>query len=135
MNFYKKINLIIQGSGNLKLGKNGNLGSFCVIGVNENITIGKYVMVAESVSIRDTDHNFEDVSIPMRNQGVITDPIKIEDDVWIGHGAVITKGVTIGKGAIIGSNAVVTKDVPEYAIVGGVPARIIKYRNSTIYNL
>ena len=72
--------------------------------------------------------NFQDINIPMKNQGIHTSPIIIEDDVWIGYGAVITKGVTIRKGAIIGANAVVTKDVPEYAIVGGVPAKIIKYR-------
>ena len=65
----------------------------------------------------------------MKNQGIHTSPIIIEDDVWVGYGAVITKGVTISKGAIIGANAVVTKDVPKYAIVGGVPAKIIKYRS------
>ena len=54
-------------------------------------------------------------------------PIKIHDNVWIGERAIILKGVTIGKGAIIAIGAVVTKDVPEYAIVAGNPARIVKY--------
>jgi len=79
--------------------------------------------------LRDTNHNFDRLDIPMKNQGFNTAPIIIEDDVWIGHGCVITQGVTIGKGAIVGSNAVVTKDVPELAIVGGVPAKLIKYRS------
>jgi len=87
-------------------------------------------MIADAVSIRDTNHNFKNINIPMRNQGINTSPIIIKDDVCIGYGAVINKGVTIGQGAIIGANAVVTKDVPEFAIVGGVPAKIIKYRNS-----
>ena len=123
-------NVIIQGSGNLEIGERTFIGSFSIIGVNEQIIIGKDVMIADSVSIRDTNHNFKNINIPMRNQGINTSPIIIKDDVWIGYGAVINKGVTIGQGAIIGANAVVTKDVPEFAIVGGVPAKIIKYRNS-----
>lgn len=127
---FLKENLIIQGSGRFELGENSYLSSYCVIGVNEYISIGKDVMIADAVSIRDTNHNFKNINIPMRNQGIHTSPIIIKDNVWIGYGAVINKGVTIGQGAIIGANAVVTKDVPEFAIVGGVPAKIIKYRNS-----
>ena len=126
---FLKENIIIQGSGKFILGENSYLSSYCVIGVNESISIGKNVMIADAVSIRDTNHNFQDINIPMKNQGINTSPIIIEDDVWVGYGAVITKGVTIRKGVIIGANAVVTKDVPEYAIVGGVPAKIIKYRS------
>ncbi|MEO2082246.1 MAG: acyltransferase [Leeuwenhoekiella sp.] len=123
-----KRNVIIQGSGEIYLGENSYISSFSVIGANESIFIGKNVMIADGVSIRDTDHNFENLDIPMINQGIVTAPIVIKDNVWIGYGAVITKGVTIESGAIIAANAVVTKDVPENAIVGGVPARILKYR-------
>jgi len=121
-------NVVIQGSGTLTIGQRSYIGSFSVIGVNEKITIGKNVMIADNISLRDTDHLFERIDIPMNQQGIMTAPIKIEDDVWIGHGVVITKGVTIGTGAIIGAGAVVTKDVPPYAIVTGIPARVIKYR-------
>ena len=120
--------VVIQGSGHFSMGEHSFLNEFCVIGVNESIKIGKNVMVATAVSIRDTDHNFNSLEKPMQNQGFTTAPVVIEDDVWIGHGAVITKGVTIGSGAIIGANAVVTKDVPSRAIVGGVPAKLIRYR-------
>lgn len=119
---------IIQGSSRIKIGNNSFIGQFSVIGCNESIYIGKDVMIAQSVSIRDTDHVFSSLDIPMSEQGISTSPVIIEDDVWIGHGAVITKGVRIGKGAVIGANAVVTKDVPENAIVGGVPAKVIKFR-------
>lgn len=118
----------IQGFGTLELGQYSYISSFCVIGVNEYISIGKNVMIADGVSIRDTDHNFTDLSVSMLHQGITTSPITIKDNVWIGYGAVITKGITIESGAIIGANAVVTKDVPQNAIVGGVPAKIIKYR-------
>jgi acetyltransferase-like isoleucine patch superfamily enzyme len=127
-NAFLKPDVIIQGAGELTIGEGSYISSFCVIGVNEEVNIGNDVMIADSVSIRDTDHQFGELSLPIKYQGITTAPIIIEDDVWIGYGAVITKGTTIGKGAIIGANAVVTKNVPPYAIVGGVPAKIIKYR-------
>ncbi|WP_150828320.1 MULTISPECIES: CatB-related O-acetyltransferase [unclassified Mesorhizobium] len=64
---------------------------------------------------------------PIENGGKKTG-VRIGNDVWIGHDAIITSGVTLGDGAVVGANAVVTKDVPPYAIVGGVPAKIIRYR-------
>lgn len=120
--------VIIQGSNLLEIGERTYIGEYSVIGVNEKITIGKNVMIAQAVSIRDTDHNFNDIKRPMRDQGIKTQPIVINDDVWIGYGAVITKGITIGKGAIIGANSVVTKDVLPNTIVAGVPAKKIKSR-------
>lgn len=123
-----KHDVIIQGTGSFSIGENSYVSSFSVIGVNEKISIGKNVMIANAVSIRDTDHVFDDITKPMRDQGLVTAPVVIEDDVWIGHGAVITKGVTIGTGAVVAANAVVTKDVPKNTIVGGVPAKTIKER-------
>jgi len=123
-----KRDVILQGSGEIYLGEKSFIGSFSVVGSNESVRIGKNVMIAQGVSIRDTDHNFTDLDKPMINQGIVTAPIIVKDNVWIGYGAVITKGVTIESGAIIAANAVVTKDVPANAIVGGVPARILKYR-------
>lgn len=119
----------IQGSGTLVLGKNSYISSFSVIGVNQYIEIGDNVMMADSISIRDTDHNFKNLEIDMINQGFSTSPVIIRNNVWIGHGAVITKGVTINEGAIIAANAVVTKDVPANSIVGGVPAKLMKRRD------
>lgn len=124
-----KSTVIIQGSGTLVIGENSYISSFCVIGVNNSITIGKNVMIADGVSIRDTDHNFSDINIDIIKQGKSTQPITIQDNVWIGHGAVITKGVTIHSGAIIAANAVVTKDVAKNTVVGGVPAKLLKHRD------
>jgi acetyltransferase-like isoleucine patch superfamily enzyme len=85
-------------------------------------------MIAQLVSIRDTDHGYKRMDIPMNQQGIETDSVAIGNDVWIGHGVLITKGVTIGEGAIVAGGAVVTKDVPAFTIVGGVPAKLIKQR-------
>ena len=123
-------NVLFQGSGQLIFGKNSYIGSNSVIGVNERITIGENVMMSQAVSIRDTDHRFDRFDIPMSRQGIVTSPIVIEDDVWLGYGVVITKGVTIGTGSIVAANAVVTKNVEPYSIVGGVPAKVIKNRKN-----
>ncbi|MBR76462.1 MAG: acetyltransferase [Flavobacteriales bacterium] len=87
-------------------------------------------MIAQAVTIRDTDHNFNSIDLPMIKQGITTSSVLIDDDVWIGHGVIITKGVKIGKGSIIAAGAVVTKDIPAYSIAGGVPARVIKKREN-----
>ena len=120
--------VVIQGIGKLVLGDRSYISEYSTIGVNYSITIGKDVMIATNVSIRDTDHVYDNFDVCMNKQGINTEPIIIEDNVWICHGAVVTKGVNIGTGAIVAANAVVTKDVPENALVAGVPAKVIKYR-------
>ena len=119
---------MIQGSSRIVFGERTFCGEFCVFGVNESVMIGADVMIAQAVTIRDTDHAFEAVSVPMMDQGITTAPVIIGDNVWIGHGATILKGIRIGRGAIVAAGAVVNKDVPEYAIVGGVPAKVIRMR-------
>jgi acetyltransferase-like isoleucine patch superfamily enzyme len=119
---------LIQGSGVITFGAGSFCGAFCVFGVNESITIGRDVLIAQAVTVRDTNHAFSGTDRPMAVQGIVTSPVVIEDDVWIGHGAVILKGVRIGKGSIVAAGAVVTKDVSMYSIVGGVPAKVIGSR-------
>lgn len=94
------------------------------------VTIGKYVLIGQNCNIMSVNHAFSDYKKPIALQGIITGPIRIEDDVWIGANVTVLPNVVIHKGAIIGSNAVVTKDVEAYSIVGGVPAKFIKYRFS-----
>ena len=123
-------NTLIQGSGNITFGKGTFCGEMCIFGCNERISIGDKVMIAQCVTIRDTDHNFSDNSVPMVEQGISTKPVKVEDNVWLGHGAVILKGVTIGTGAIVAAGAVVNCDVPANSIYGGIPAKKIGERQS-----
>lgn len=105
------------------------------------LEIGNYCSIADDVNfLLAGEHNMSYIStFPfMRytpDQKVLSDSLSkgkiiIEDDVWIGYGATILSGVTVGQGAVIATRAVVTKNVPEYAIVGGVPAKVIKYRFS-----
>lgn len=94
------------------------------------LKIGSFVMIGPNCNIITANHGFSDSSRPMMFQGVVSGPVEIGDDVWLGANAVILPNVKIGRGAIIGANAVVTDNVPAFAIVGGVPAKLIKYRFS-----
>jgi maltose O-acetyltransferase len=93
------------------------------------ITIGADVMMGPDVVILTTNHIFENTDIPMDQQGIANElPVTIEDDVWIGTRVIILPGRHIGRGSIIGAGSVVTKDIPPFAIVGGNPAKVIRYR-------
>ena len=112
-----------------------SLGNNSGIGINASIsgtvTIGDNVMMGPECTIYCRNHKFDRIDIPMCEQGFEEErPVTISDDVWIGGHVIILPGINIGKGAIIGAGAIVTKDVPEYAIVGGNPAKIIKYRTA-----
>jgi acetyltransferase-like isoleucine patch superfamily enzyme len=99
--------------------------------ISANVEIGPFVLFAANVAIVGADHEIDRLGVPMRfsNRAAIDERLTvIEDDVWVGHGAIIMAGTRIGRGAVIAAGAVVTKDVPPYAIVGGVPAKIIRYR-------
>lgn len=112
---------------NISVGDNSGLGVNCKI--QQNVMIGNDVMMGEDVIILTNSHKFDDCNVPMRLQGFKEiKGVVIEDDVWIGVRVIILPGVRIGKGSIIGAGSVVTKDVKNYSIVGGVPAKLIRYR-------
>jgi len=116
----------------LRVGNNSNIGPFAYIGCSGMITIGNNVMISPRVSIYAENHNFSRTDIPMKEQGVTREEVIIEDDCWIAANSVILAGVTVGRGSIVSAGSVVTKDVPPYSVVGGVPAKIIKTRNEYI---
>jgi len=110
-----------------------SLGDYSGIGINARIngtcTIGDYVMMGTDVVVITRNHAFEQTDIPMMFQGFSEEhPVVIGNDVWIGDRVLILPGVHVGEGSIIAAGAVVTHDVPPYAIVGGVPARVISMR-------
>lgn len=112
----------------LSVGNGSNIGAYSYIGCSGYIEIGENVMMGPRVNLMAENHNFDRTDIPMKEQGVTRSFIKIEDDVWLGVGSTVTAGVTVGKGSIIAAGAVVTKDVPPFSIVGGVPASILRER-------
>lgn len=125
----------------VSVGKN-TYGRLRIISFNDShkLRIGNFVSMADDITfLLDSDHYLNHVStFPMKVQvtkelqmeAISKGDIIVDDDVWIGYGATILSGVHIGQGAVVAAGAVVTKDVPPYAIVGGVPAKVIKYRFS-----
>ena len=113
----------------LKIGDNVKIGkNFKLIGFDAPVTIGKNTSVAFDVVMITDQGVYDNKNRLVREQGYNQAPITIGEEVVIGGRAWIMRGVTIGKGTFIGANAIVTKDVPPYAIVGGIPAKILKFR-------
>lgn len=106
------------------------IGDFTRVGLHCTVigpvSIGSHVNLAQGITVSALNHNFDDTDLRIDQQGVSTQEVCIADDVWIGANAVITAGVHIGRHAVVAAGAVVTKDVPEYCVVAGVPAKIIK---------
>ena len=118
---------INNGVGDVLIGNNCGIGlSNVIIGP---VKMGNYVMLAQNIVVSGLNHGYEDVTLPPRVQKVVTKQITIEDNVWIGANCVITAGVTIGKHAVIGAGSVVTKDIPQFSVAVGNPARVIKKYN------
>ena len=106
------------------------IGDHTRIGLHNTIIgpveIGSHVNLAQGITVTALNHNFDDSEKRIDEQGVSTNPVTIEDDVWIGANAVILPGVTIGNHCVVAAGAVVTKDAPPHSLVAGVPAKVIK---------
>ncbi len=109
----------------LKVGKGSSIGWFSLVDARGSITIGDNVTVASYCKLITAKHDIEDPFFKS-----IEEPIVIEDYAWICTGATILGGVKIGRGAVVMAGAVVTKDVPPMTVVGGVPAKFVKGRNT-----
>lgn len=113
----------------LRISDSVDIGTRSRISSGKNILIEKDVLTGPNVFISDQDHRYDMVGIPISKQGVIMkegNGIHIKEGAWIGTNSVIIGNITIGKGSVIAANSVVTKDVLDYSVVGGVPAKIIK---------
>lgn len=121
---------IVAKHGTILIGADSYIGSGVVIVCRQSIEIGPDALIAEQVIIRDQDHAFAALDRPIREQGFEVAPVSIGPDVWLGAGTAVLKGVSIGAGAVTGAGSVVTRDVPDLAVVAGVPARVLSYRGT-----
>src|SRR5690606_23721319 len=116
-------------NGDISFGEYCTVNPFCVIyGMSGGLEIGNAVRIATQTVIIPANHIFDDPDKDIRLQGIESNGIKIEDDVWLGAGVRVLDGVTIKKGSVVAAGSVVTKDISEFSVVGGVPARVIKKR-------
>lgn len=115
----------MPGSG-IKIGKDSLVGEYTVIRGQGGVEIGDRVYTSPFTQIIAVNHVFDDPEQPFIDQGITAEGIRIEDDVWIGSGAIITDGVRVGQGAVVAAGAVVTQDVPAHAVVAGIPAKKIR---------
>lgn len=122
--------LTIECEGCLSIGDRTIFGHHCTLASIEAVIIGEDCLIAEMVSIRDHDHCFDHLHIPIREQEAVTAPVQIGRNVWLGAKVTVTRGVTIGDNCIVGANAVVTHDIPANAIAVGIPAKVIRMRDT-----
>jgi acetyltransferase-like isoleucine patch superfamily enzyme len=108
----------------LKIGNNCSIGRFAHINAYEKVVLEDFVLISDRVHISDVSHIYRNENIPIMNQGAeFQGSVVIKNGAWIGIGAVILPGVNIGRNSIVGANAVVTKDVPDFHVAKGIPAR------------
>jgi len=118
---------INNGVGDVIIGSDSMIGLGCtIIGP---VSIGNSVILAQNVVVSGLNHNYQDITLPISKQGVFTDSITIDHEAWIGANTSIIPGVKIGKHAVVAAGSVVTRDVPDFCVVAGNPARIIKQYN------
>ena len=116
--------------GEVRIGAKTVLGQECTISAFQHVSIGRECILADRVMLIDFDHGVVDVERPVRLQGIYKRDVRVGHNVWVGYGACFLRGVSVGDNAIVGTSAVVTGDVAENAVVGGVPARLLRMRDA-----
>jgi len=114
--------------GSLRIGDKVVLGKDSTVTCYLDVELGAATIVADWCYVTDFDHRISDVHTPIKDQGIVKSPVRIGPDCWIGVKATVLRGSRVGRGSVIGAHAVVRGDVPEYSIVVGVPARVVRNR-------
>jgi acetyltransferase-like isoleucine patch superfamily enzyme len=115
--------------GEVRIGAKTVIGQECTISAFQHVSVGRECIVADRVMLIDFDHGVVEVERPIRLQGIYKRDVRVGHNVWIGYGACILRGATVGDNAIVGTSAVVPRDVPANAVVGGIPAKVIRMRD------
>jgi acetyltransferase-like isoleucine patch superfamily enzyme len=116
--------------GEVSIGAKSVLGQECTISAFQHVSIGRECIVADRVMLIDFDHGIVEVDRPIRLQGIYKRDVKVGNNVWMGYGAAVLRGCTVGDNCVLGTYAVVTEDIPDNAVAGGVPAKVIRMRDT-----
>jgi acetyltransferase-like isoleucine patch superfamily enzyme len=116
--------------GEVVIGAKTVLGQECTISAYKHVRIGEQCVVADRAMFIDFDHGIVEVERPTRLQGIYKRPVDVGSNVWVGYGACVLRGVRVGDNSVLGTSSVVTKDVPANAVVGGIPARVLRIRDA-----
>jgi acetyltransferase-like isoleucine patch superfamily enzyme len=116
--------------GEVLIGDKTVLGQECTISAYQHVRIGEQCVIADRAMFIDFDHSMAETERPIRVQGIYKRDVDVGSNVWIGYGASILRGVSVGDNSVIGAYSVVTKDVPANAVVGGIPAGVIRMRDA-----
>src|ERR1700722_14005369 len=116
--------------GEVSIGSKTVMGQEGTISAYQHVSIGSECIIADRVMLIDSDHGVVEVERPIRLQGIYKRDVRVGSNVWMGYGSCVLRGVSVGDNSIVGTNAVVTKDVPENAVVGGVPAQVLRVREA-----
>ena len=120
--------MLLTYGGKISIGDYCSINPFCVLYGHGGLFIGNGVRIATHVVVIPSNHNFNDTNRYIFQQGSTSLGIRIEDDVWIGAGAIILDGVTISKGSVVGAGSVVNRNIESFSVVAGNPAKILKKR-------
>jgi acetyltransferase-like isoleucine patch superfamily enzyme len=120
--------LILSYGGDIQIGDNCSINPYAIIYGHGGLKIGNNVLIAGGVMIIPNNHNFNEKSKTIIDQGCTAKGIVIENDVWIGHGCTILDGVVVSEGTVIAAGSVVNQSTEPYSVIAGVPAKVIKYR-------
>ena len=116
--------------GQVEIGAKTVMGQECTISAFQHVSIGRECIVADRAMLIDFDHGVVEVERPVRAQGIYKRDVRVGHNVWIGYGACFLRGVTVGDNAVIGTSSVVTGDIPANAVCAGIPARVLRMRES-----
>lgn len=114
--------------GSLRIGDKVVFGKDNTVNCYLDIEVGAATIVADWVYVTDFDHRIEDVTVPIKDQGIVKTPVRIGPDCWLGTKVSVLRGTRVGRGSVLGAHAVVRGDIPEYSIAVGAPARVVRNR-------
>ncbi|HEX4130491.1 MAG TPA: DapH/DapD/GlmU-related protein [Pirellulales bacterium] len=112
------------------IGRKSGIGAFSFIGAAGGVRIGENVIMGQRVSFHSENHVFDRTDVPICSQGVTRQGIVVEDDCWVGANVVFLDGAHVGRGCVVAAGAVVRGEIPPYSVIGGVPAKVLKSRQT-----